>query len=166
MKERESVTHYMATKLITFTPETDIREAIRVILKNKISGAPVLNQRGELVGMLSEKDCIRVVLTGPFNRQPGGTGVVGDFMSTAVKTVPSTMSILDVAYEFANAPYRRFPVVDGNRLVGQISRRDVLRAIDEMRPTVNHVPDTWKTRMPQNTTSKVSFLQSRESTRR
>ncbi len=148
--EKIPVTKFMATDLITFSPSTDIREAIEVILKNRISGAPVVDAQKNLIGMLSESDCIKTILDGPYNNLPGGNGTVADFMSRKVVTIDAKKSILDLAYEFTTSPYRRFPVVDNGRLVGQISRSDVLRAIVKMRPAVEHTPSSWKGREPQD----------------
>ncbi|MEL6123005.1 MAG: CBS domain-containing protein [Bacteroidota bacterium] len=145
---KESVTSYMTRKLITFTPDIDIQDAIKSLLTNRISGAPVVDRSGRLVGMLSEKDCIRVLIDGDYNQRPTGQGTVSDYMSRRIKTLPASASIQDAAEEFLNSPYRRFPVLDGKKLVGQISRRDVLTAIDKRRPKVSHVPSSWKARVP------------------
>ena len=156
MKKVGSVQDFMAKKLITFTPDVDIRKAIETIVKKGISGAPVVNEEGELVGMLSEKDCIRTIVGGPYNQEPGGVGTVADFMSTNVATIPSTASVMDAAYEFAFTQYRRFPVVENGKLVGQISRHDILKAIVKLRPEIKHVPSSWGNRAPQVHPSKKS----------
>lgn len=148
--DKTLVTKYMATKLITFSPSTDIKTAIDIILKNRISGAPVVDAQKNLVGMLSESDCIKTIISGPYNNHPGGHGTVADFMSKDVVTIDAKKTILDLAYEFTNTPYRRFPVVDKGRLVGQISRSDILRAIVKMQPSINHTPSSWKGREPQD----------------
>lgn len=148
MHDPEPITRYMATKLITFTPDMDMRDAIKQIVKHKISGAPVVDNKGALIGMLSEKDCIHTIVEGPYNREPGGKGTVGDFMSANVKTVSVESNVLDVAYEFALSAYRRFPVTDNGKLVGQISRSDILRAILKMNPKIKHVPSSWVGREP------------------
>lgn len=148
MKESEPITKYMATKLITFTPDVDIEAAIRIMLKNKISGAPVLSEEGNLVGMLSEKDCIRVIMEGPYRNQPGSTGTVGDFMSTDVTTIDKDKTIMDAAYVFTHEAFRRLPVVENGKLIGQISRRDILSAILNIRPQIHIVPDSWRGREP------------------
>lgn len=148
MYSKEYVKDYMSKKLITFSPDIDIREAIQTLLDNKISGAPVVDKTGRLVGMLSEKDCIRVVIDGPYNQRPTGDGQVSDYMSKNIKTLLHTATIMDAAYEFINSPYRRFPVLEGKKLVGQISRRDVLRSINSRQPKLDHVPSSWKGRVP------------------
>lgn len=122
---------YMAGSLVTFLPETDIYKAIDRMLENGISGAPVVDKRGDMVGMLSEKDCLKVALNAGYHGDSGGT--VADFMTPNVETVDSDSSILEVAKMFLEKPYKRYPVVEDNRLVGQISRSDVLRALDKIR---------------------------------
>lgn len=148
MQNPEPITNYMATKLVTFTPDVDLRDAIAIIVKRKISGAPVVNQYGDLIGMLSEKDCINAIVEGPYNQGPGATGTVGDFMSTNVKTVDASSNVLEVSYQFALTNYRRFPVTENGKLVGQISRSDILRAILKMTPKIKHVPSSWAPRVP------------------
>ncbi|MGB5353093.1 MAG: CBS domain-containing protein [Woeseia sp.] len=124
------VKDYMSGKLITFAPDTDVLDAIHVLVQQKIAGAPVVDDHGHLVGMLSEFDCMKVVLTSGYHGEPGGP--VSDLMVTDVKTVDASMSIFDLAELFMKSGYRRYPVMKENRLVGQISRRDVLRALGEL----------------------------------
>ena len=119
----------MATELKTLTPDTPILEAVDFLLNGRISGAPVLDDTGALVGIISEKDCLRLVARGVDNDIPAG--VVGDFMTTEVQTVPPSMDIYYCAGLFLKNVYRRLPVVEDGRLVGQVSRRDLLRAMRE-----------------------------------
>lgn len=122
------VKDYMSANLLTFTPETDVREAIAGLLEYGVSGAPVVDRLGNIVGFLSEKDCLKVALNAAYNQELGGP--VSEFMSRNVVTIDTETSILDVARRFLESPYKRYPVVDeNNRLVGQISRSDVLKAI-------------------------------------
>ena len=122
------VKDYMAKSLVTFKPETDVLDAVHELVKHRIAGAPVVDDAGNLVGMLSELDCMKVALNAGYHSHWGGP--VSDFMSDGVKTVDAEMSIIDLAAEFVESKYRRFPVVQNNRLIGQISRRDVLRALE------------------------------------
>jgi CBS domain-containing protein len=78
--------------------------------------------------MLSELDCMKVALQSAYHDHWGGP--VKNFMSDGVETVNAEMSIIDLAQKFIDQRYRRYPVTDNNRLVGQISRRDVLRALE------------------------------------
>ena len=122
------VNDYMARTLVTFKPDTPVLDAVHVLVKNRIAGAPVVDDEGNLLGMLSELDCMRVALQAGYHGDYGGP--VRDYMSEGVKTVSMEMSIVDLAQVFIDQHYRRFPVTDNNRLVGQISRRDVLRALE------------------------------------
>ena len=122
------VKDYMARTLITFKPDTPVLDAVHVLVKNRIAGAPVVDDEGNLIGMLSELDCMKVALQAGYHSAYGGP--VRDYMSEGVQTVNLDMSIVDLAQVFIDKKYRRFPVTDNNRLVGQISRRDVLRALE------------------------------------
>ncbi len=121
---------YMSGKLITFKPDTDVMDAVRTLIDSRIAGAPVVNDHGELVGMFSEFDCLGVVLEAGYNEHPGGP--VSSLMTKDVQTVDADMSIFDLTQMFRNSGYRRYPVLDGNRLVGQISRKDLLRALMDL----------------------------------
>ena len=124
------VKDYMTGKLVTFQPDTDVLDAIHELVMHGISGAPVTDDTGELVGMLSELDCMKVALHAGYHGEWGGP--VADFMTSEIETVDAYMSIIDLAQLFLDTSYRRFPVVTDNRLVGQISRRDVLRALAQI----------------------------------
>ena len=124
------VRDYMSTHLVKFTPDTDVLDAIHELVQHRIAGAPVVDDHGNLVGMLSEFDCLKVVLTAGYHGDPGGP--VSDLMVRDVKTVDAGMSIVDMAELFLETGIRRYPVLTDNRLVGQISRRDVLRALVEL----------------------------------
>ena len=122
------VKDYMAKSLVTFKPDTDVLDAVHELVKHRIAGAPVVDDAGNLIGMLSELDCKKVALHAGYHGDWGGP--VSDFMSDGVETVDAEMNIIDLAAEFIESKYRRFPVVENNRLIGQISRRDVLRALE------------------------------------
>ena len=123
------VRDFMATSLVTFKPELPITEAVSILVENQYSGAPVVDAQGKLIGMLTEKDCLRaVVMAG----SDGAEGVVRDYMSTGVDTVEPDTSLLDVAEGFMQAPFKRYPVTENGKVVGQISRFDVLRAVDRL----------------------------------
>lgn len=125
-----AVREFMAANLVTFTPDMEILSAIHALVEKRISGATVVDERGNVIGMLSEQDCMRVALHAGYHGELGGR--VSEYMSTDVKTIDADSSILELAELFLNAPYRRYPVMDDNRLVGQISRRDVLRAMEKL----------------------------------
>ncbi|MFP4089633.1 MAG: CBS domain-containing protein [Cyclobacteriaceae bacterium] len=134
-RRSDSITKYMATQLVTFTPEQNVSEVLSSMLKHRISGAPVLDENGDIIGMISEKDCMKVVLDYAYHNQPINQAKVRDYMSTEVTTVNADASIFEVADLFYSYNFRRFPVMDAGRLVGQISRRDILKAAQKLKST-------------------------------
>ena len=122
------VRDYMTAHPVTFKPEMDVLDAVHQLVKHRIAGAPVVNDHGEVVGMLSEFDCMKVALDSGYYGDAGGP--VSEYMSKSVESVDADMSIVDLAEKFLNSKFRRFPVMTENRLIGQISRRDVLRALE------------------------------------
>lgn len=118
---------FMATNLHTVTPDTEIMSAVKLLVDLDISGLLVTDDGGALVGVLTERDCIDVALQSGYFDEAGG--LVQDFMTTDVETIDADASMMDLAETFTRAPFRRFPVVEDGRLIGLISRRDVLRAL-------------------------------------
>lgn len=115
----------MMQKLVTLAPDMEMEEAITLLLRNKVSGASVVDRERKLVGVLSEKDCLRIFASGAYNGSPAG--LVSQYMSRDVMTIDVDCDLFTVADVFIKNPFRRLPVVDGEGvLVGQVSRRDVL----------------------------------------
>ncbi len=121
------VREYMARKLLTLQSDTGILDVVAFLLKNKISGAPVVDNDKQLVGVISEKDCLNLLAKGVNANVPHGS--VAEFMTTEVETISPDIDLYYAAGLFLKSNYRRFPVVEDGVLVGQISRRDILRAI-------------------------------------
>ncbi len=129
----EPVINYMATNLITFTPETEIKEVIETLLDKRISGAPVLNENSEVVGLIDDKDCLRVLIDSAYHNQPISKSKVKSYMTNVMKRISYESDVVDAANVFLNSKFKRLLVVDDKqRLIGQISRRDILRAIKSM----------------------------------
>lgn len=127
-KGYEPVTNYMAKDLVTFKPEDEIGDVISKLNDYQISGAPVLNERKELIGIISEQDCLRVVLDSVYHNQPVSKHLVKDYMQKDIISVPYDSDVVDVANMFLKHRFRRFPVVKDGILKGQVSKRDILRA--------------------------------------
>ena len=125
------VKDYMSASLITLTPDMGVLRAVSLLVEKRISGAPVVDKLGNLIGILSEKDCMRIALTASYHEESAGR--VAEYMQPIVKTVDANASIVEVATMFLQEEYRRYPVLKDNRLVGQISRRDVLKALEALR---------------------------------
>lgn len=130
MRSPISAKNYMSTDLVTFDPDMDIHRAIKLLLENNISGGPVVDSQGNLVGVLATKDCFKVAFTASYHQERSGR--VSEYMSQKVETIDADADIVDVAETFLRSRYRRFPVISNGRLVGQISRYDVLRALDDL----------------------------------
>jgi predicted transcriptional regulator len=129
-----SVTAYMtpAVKLITFHPDTEITEVVETLLSNKITGAPVMTENKKLVGLIDDKDCLKILFDMNYHNQPVKDSTVSHYMTNVMKTISSNANILEIANTFLTTKYKRLLVVDDDGdLVGQISRRDILRAIHD-----------------------------------
>ena len=122
------VSDYMTRNLITFKPEHTVEEVIQSLISNRISGAPVVNENNELVGMISEGDCIKQISDSRYYNMPVGDTTVEQHMAKNVETIDGNMNIFDAAQKFLNAKRRRFPIVENGKLVGQISQKDILKA--------------------------------------
>jgi predicted transcriptional regulator len=123
------VSDYMCRKLITLSPETEVNHAMNMLLRENISGAPVVDSGGSLVGILSKKDCLAAALAASYYRDWGKP--VSAYMTRDVKTLDAGLDIVAATHAFLDSSFRRFPVMDNARLVGQISRTDALRALSE-----------------------------------
>ena len=123
---------YMKKDFVTLDPEMDVLRAAQLLLKSNITGAPVLDEHGRLVGILTERDFMQVALQGFYHGEPGGQ--VKKHMSCDPKYVSPDKSILTVAEMFIQGRFQRYPVVDNGRLVGVIARQDVMRALAEYYP--------------------------------
>jgi predicted transcriptional regulator len=122
------VRDYMSRRLTTLDASMEILSAVHILVDKNLSGAPVIDTNDQLLGILTTKDCMKVVLNAAYHSEYGGN--VRDYMGTDVITVTSTTGIVDVAQNFLTKRYHRYPVVDDGTLVGVISRRDVLRALE------------------------------------
>jgi len=128
MTEPLKARHYMNIGLVTLKPNHNIYDAMRVFLTHNISGAPVVDQTGIVVGILTEKNCFRASLKCWGRGKKGGQ--VREYMTRGIKSIDADDDIEEVIEVFRTSNYRRFPVLEGEELVGLISRRDVLRALN------------------------------------
>ena len=129
-----TVREIMDTDVPTLRPDTEIHDAINLLLSKRVTGAPIISKAGEFVGILTEKDCLKLIARGA---EPQITqGPVSNFMSTEVKTIHPDMDIYYAAGLFLQYDFRRFPVLEKGKLVGAITRFDILRAIESNRSLV------------------------------
>ena len=130
-----SVTEYMTPikKLITIKEDTPVMEVLHTLLDNRITGAPVMNDDGDVVGLIDDKDCLNILLSSAYYNHPLERDTVAEYMSNVMKEISIDYDMVRVANVFLTTPYKRLLVKDHKgKLAGQISRRDVLRAIRDM----------------------------------
>jgi CBS domain-containing protein len=124
---------YMSHNLIYFSPDTEVLEAVGMLVENGISGGPVIDRLGNLVGVLSETDCLEAAMQAGYHGSRGGK--VRDFMATEFESVDVDDSIMDIARLLLRGGqfyHRGLPVLKNNHVVGNISLRDVLKAFQDM----------------------------------
>lgn len=127
---KATVADYMATDLVSVGVDDDIVDAMRVLLAREISGAPVLDANGKMVGILSQKDCFAITYRSAYHQERAGP--VSRYMSSPVEHLEADCSLVDAAERFLHSNFRRFPVMRDGRLAGLICRHDLLRALDEI----------------------------------
>lgn len=130
MPNKTTAADIMTKKLHTLSPTDNVMDAVAMLLKNKVSGAPVVD-KGRLVGILSELDCVNHVGHCAMTNSPPLD--VGDLMTKEIVTVPPDTTLLTLAHIFTTKRFRRLPVVDEQgQLLGQLSRRDLMKALFEI----------------------------------
>ena len=122
------VSDYMTTNLITFTPDQSIESVMQALIKHRISGGPVVNTNKELIGIISEGDCIKQISESRYYNMPMQDRTIEKHMANNVDTIDGNMNIFDAAFKFISSRRRRFPVVKNGKLIGQLSQKDVLKA--------------------------------------
>jgi len=129
----------MSTYFVTLRSTTDIYDAIDILLKKRASGAPVLNDNDELIGVLTEKDCLRVLSNDAYATLARGT--VADYMSEIKASVRADMDLFGVAEVFLGNNFAILPVMDNDQLIGRISRQDMLRGIQRLQHSVKEAKE-------------------------
>lgn len=127
------VSDYMSRDLITFRPEQTVEEVIESLIINKISGGPVVNENNELVGIISEGDCLKQISDSRYYNMPMEQDTVEKRMVRQVETIDGNMNVFDAAKKFLDSKIRRFPIVEEGKLIGQISQKDILKAALELK---------------------------------
>lgn len=112
-------------------PHTGIHEAIEQLLRKEAFAAPVVREQdGSLLGLLTEKDCLRVLSAGGYDEQFLGS-TVARFMSPAPELLSGRMNLVQATQAFLRCNFSSLPVVEEGRLTGRLSRRDLVRAVNK-----------------------------------
>jgi CBS domain-containing protein len=118
----------MVSNLTTLSPDMDALEALDVLLRHRISGAPVVDSEKRFLGIFSEKSCIRFVVNAAYEQMPSNNLMA--FVDKNPPVISPGTDFLTIAQTFLDASCRRLPVLDSDgRLLGQLSRRDVMREV-------------------------------------
>jgi predicted transcriptional regulator len=128
----------MCQNLIVFHPEQSIHEVMQKFVKYRISGGPVVNESGKLMGVISEADCMKEISDSRYFNMPILDKSVQNFMTKTVDTIDASKSIFEAASLFHKSSRRRYPVLEKGKLVGQLSRKDVVLA------ALNLKSNTWR----------------------
>ncbi|MCH7667814.1 MAG: CBS domain-containing protein [Acidobacteria bacterium] len=124
-----NVVDLMTTGVSTVTPDTSLRDAAREMFRSQVSGLPVTDDDGLLVGIITEADFLRLELSRFESDNPAAVESVGDIMTRAVETIGPNTPLVEAAKVMVVREVKRLPVVDdSDRLVGIISRMDVVNA--------------------------------------
>ena len=133
-----TVSEIMNRNLVVFKPEQSIHEVMELFIKHRISGGPVVDEHYNLVGIISEADCMKQISDSRYFNMPILDKSVQNFMTHKVDTIDAATNIFDAASRFSKTSRRRFPVVENGRLVGQVSRKDIVIAALNMKSQTWH----------------------------
>lgn len=122
------ISDYMNTNPLRVHVEDSLFKAMDVITRTRASGACVVDDSDNLVGVLSEIDCLRAVVSATYNNA-ADVGKVRDFMTAEVQTCQLHDNIVDVAMDMIAKGHRRRPVLDNNKLIGQLTCRRILQVV-------------------------------------
>jgi len=112
---------------LLLSPDTPIRRAVAQLVEEGVAAAPVVDESGRLIGILTQKDCFQPALQASYYRE--WKGAVSDFMTHKVVSLPVSTDTVSAAEAFQTHPHRMLPVMDGERLVGMLWRSDVLERL-------------------------------------
>ncbi len=121
------VRDFMRKKDLSFDMRDDVADIAATLVEHELSGAPVLGAGGVVLGFVSEQDCIKEMLNTAFHCEL--TATAADIMRPDVLTVDASMEISVLAEQMCGDKPKMYPVIDEGKLVGLITRPDVLRAL-------------------------------------
>ncbi len=131
MESLPKISDYMDREVPTLSPETRVLDAVDFLLDHKVTGAPVVDSSGALAGIITETD-LRKRVTEGIQAEPPAAQTVAEYMTAEVITVTPDVDIYYVAGLFIANRFRRLPVTEDGRIVGAITRFDLLRVISKL----------------------------------
>ncbi len=124
---------HMTLQPVTVKADTPIFAAIQLLLDRSISGATVIDDEDRVIGVISEMDCLKAILSGVYHGEVGGK--VSEIMTREVELGDPNAGILEIAQQLIAGHRRRIPVVRDGKFVGQYSCRSILRAVVQQADT-------------------------------
>lgn len=129
----QSISDIMQGKFAFVEAETSVLDASKTLLSHKVTGAPVVGKDKELLGFLSEKDCLKFIFEMKYYN--GSPLTVGQHMSKGIISLDSNDTIFHALELFMAHPYHIYPVVENNKVVGVVQRNAVLKVLAEVAQT-------------------------------
>jgi len=117
----------MTREVITMDAETDVLEAIDILVNNRISGAPVIDKDGAINGVVTEKDLL--IALDFLGDRDASEVLVAEFMTRDVISFAEDTPVKSIMQELVRHNIKRVPIVTGNKIVGIIARRDILKNV-------------------------------------
>lgn len=112
----------MTKEVITISSDATLADAIELLMAKEISGMPVINSEEKMIGIISEKDILNFAFSGNLHNTK-----VAEVMTKDVVSFASDTDVDTIALAIGHNKFRRVPIVDGDKLVGIVSRRDIIR---------------------------------------
>lgn len=125
--EKITVRDCMSKNMILFTEDQNIIEVVDALIKYRVSGGPVVNKHKQVIGIISEGDCIKHISESRYYNMPMEDTSVSKYMSKNVEVISPEVNLFDAANSFLHSKRRRFPVVEDGIIIGIVSQKDVLR---------------------------------------
>ncbi len=127
IEDTDAVKRIMSAAVVTFSPDEEILRAIQTMVDRNVVGGAVVDDHGNVVGALTQRDCVDVVYRAAYH--DAWSGKVSDYMNTEVELIDAERHIIELPEMIAKAPYPLYPVVEQGRLVGQVTARDILKTL-------------------------------------
>ena len=121
------VRDYMKSVTTSFKPNTSVEEIVKTLIQNKIVGAPVLDEDKKLLGFITEQDCIKQMLNDSYYHEDHQ--VASDIMRQNPLSVSPDDNIMEMAEKMTQRLPKIYPVLDGDKVIGIITRSDVIKAL-------------------------------------
>ena len=129
MENTDPVEKIMSAAVVTVSPNEEVLHAIRTMVERRLQAVPVVDNRGNVVGVLADRDCMKVVFRAAYHQEWGGP--VREFMDAKAILIEAGTPVVEIPEFVVSHPHALYPVVKNNRLIGQVTRRDIMKTLLE-----------------------------------